>query len=82
LFISSIAPSDPKKLILRLKQLLGIGLDSSALENLQYTFKNQIDQKVRNPLSIEDVQQEPRVKYLPLISYAEGIPFILSYTLH
>jgi hypothetical protein len=62
--------------------MLGVELDLSAMERLRYTFKNQIDQKVRNPLSIEDVQQEPRVKYLPLISYAEGIPFILSYTLH
>jgi hypothetical protein len=77
LFIRSIAPSDPKKLILRLQQMLGIELHPSTMKTLRYTFKNQIDDKIPDPLSIEDIQQhEPRVKYLPLVFYAEGIPFL------
>jgi hypothetical protein len=69
----SIAPSDPKKLMMRLEELMGIELHPSAINSLQYTFENQIVFDSA-PLSIEDIKQRNvRVKHFPFIVYGEGI---------
>jgi hypothetical protein len=75
----SIAPSEPRELILRLQELMGVELYPSAMTNLQYTFENQINPVVSDPLSTEDIKQrDVRVKHLPFILYAEAISDFLE----